>query len=190
MRASLTAAITAIIAALLTAPSIGASDSTAKNYPTADLIAGGKQAVRDLLRDPESAIFEDVRQVGYTTCGTVNARNAYGGYVGRKPFAANGGGPFSSYSVIIYEPHEIDQWRATCDADAYQSDLRRLAEASLAPGEQLTGVRFGQHEGKWGTVCGQVSGRNVVYASRRGLYREATHPNEYRDWSRACAGVE
>jgi hypothetical protein len=47
-----------------------------------------EQAVRDRLRDPDSAIFRDVHyysnnQVG---CGMVNAKNGMGGYVGYRAF--------------------------------------------------------------------------------------------------------
>lgn len=50
-----------------------------------------ESAVRERLRDPQSAQFEDVQVsiIGdYTrVCGTVNAKNAFGGYTGRKRFA-------------------------------------------------------------------------------------------------------
>lgn len=50
-----------------------------------------KQAVIDRLKDPESARFSNIYSVrdisgALHTCGLVNARNSYGGYVGSTPF--------------------------------------------------------------------------------------------------------
>lgn len=51
-------------------------------------IAEGENSVRQELRDPESARFHDVQRNTVTgaVCGFVNAKNAYGGYVGEMPF--------------------------------------------------------------------------------------------------------
>lgn len=50
------------------------------------------EQVRNLLKDPDSAQFKDVRLVDYrdgkVVCGRVNAKNSYGGYVGYKQFVA------------------------------------------------------------------------------------------------------
>jgi len=59
-----------------------------------DQHAGAKRAVEDAvkeqLRDPSSAEFENVRAFGSpsmtTVCGTVNARNGFGGYAGRQGY--------------------------------------------------------------------------------------------------------
>lgn len=53
------------------------------------------RAVRAALKDPDSAQFQDVRTVAgpdgvKRTCGRVNAKNAFGGYTGPKPFAVQG----------------------------------------------------------------------------------------------------
>lgn len=50
-----------------------------------------KNLVRAALKDPDSAIFGEV---GYnpetrTGCGSVNAKNSFGGYVGQKLFLVN-----------------------------------------------------------------------------------------------------
>ena len=55
-------------------------------------IAEAKEAVRDLLKDPDSAKFYDVEKVVNThlkkesICGQVNAKATAGGYVGKKMF--------------------------------------------------------------------------------------------------------
>lgn len=47
-----------------------------------------ERTVRESLKDPDSARFKDVRSAGggAVGCGTVNARNSMGGYVGDTPF--------------------------------------------------------------------------------------------------------
>jgi hypothetical protein len=55
-----------------------------------------KTAVIALLKDPESARFSGVAGVGdpagtYSVCGSVNAKNSYGGYVGSVLFAVDKG---------------------------------------------------------------------------------------------------
>lgn len=60
-----------------------------------DLMANGRLAVRQLLVEPDSARFADLRThvaengVG-ALCGTVNARNGYGGYIGDTRFISLG----------------------------------------------------------------------------------------------------
>jgi hypothetical protein len=49
-----------------------------------------KAAVRDILKDPASAQFRNVYvQKTGVTCGQVNAKNAFGGYVGFRGFAVD-----------------------------------------------------------------------------------------------------
>lgn len=52
------------------------------------LVHKGKTEVRAQLKDPESARFELVAHYPSTgaTCGAVNARNSFGGYVGFRGF--------------------------------------------------------------------------------------------------------
>lgn len=52
-----------------------------------------RDAVRNDLRDPESAMFKSIvafrdNDGGIVGCGMTNAKNAYGGYVGFEPFRA------------------------------------------------------------------------------------------------------
>lgn len=64
----------------------GASDEAA--------IAEAKERVAREMRDPESAQFRDIKVLpgkeGPIICGQVNAKNAYGGYVGFNPFLVAG----------------------------------------------------------------------------------------------------
>lgn len=67
-------------------------------------IAVAKEAVRDLLKDPDSAKFYKVEKVLNThnkeiyVCGEVNAKAPAGGYVGKKPFV---------YDPMFKEAHII-----------------------------------------------------------------------------------
>jgi hypothetical protein len=50
-----------------------------------------KVAIVATLKDPESARFGAITTDGKIVCGTVNAKNSFGGYVGPKVFAVDGG---------------------------------------------------------------------------------------------------
>jgi len=56
----------------------------------AERIAHMQDAVREQLRDPESARFTSLRadEYGNALCGKVNSKNGYGGYAGAVPFYA------------------------------------------------------------------------------------------------------
>lgn len=61
------------------------------DYPSSgDVIGHAKAAVQADLRDPDLAKFRDVVIYGTsnkrTVCGSVNAKNGYGGYAGYYPF--------------------------------------------------------------------------------------------------------
>jgi len=43
-------------------------------------------AVKSLLKDPNSALFENERVSSDAVCGTYNAKNSYGGYGGRREY--------------------------------------------------------------------------------------------------------
>jgi hypothetical protein len=66
-------------------------------YPAAEydsrLQTATESAIRSIMRDPESARFGPAAAVktptGYTLCGKVNGKNAFGGYTGDKPFMLN-----------------------------------------------------------------------------------------------------
>lgn len=51
-----------------------------------------REQVRRALRDPYSAVFKDEAlyrsddPAAFALCGTINSKNAYGGYVGEAPF--------------------------------------------------------------------------------------------------------
>ncbi len=77
----------------------------------------------DILKDPDSRKVEFLRTPkGSLVCGTINAKNSYGGYTGKKPFTAY----FSQSGELIF----LD----------YDADEIRLFGRSSAPGD--TGYKF------------------------------------------------
>ncbi|WP_164119120.1 hypothetical protein [Sphingorhabdus sp. Alg239-R122] len=65
-----------------------------------------KDAVKEQLIDPESAIFDEMNWTGSHICGFVNSRNRMGGYVGWTAFVydgnkANVGGSLSEGPSVI-----------------------------------------------------------------------------------------
>ncbi|WP_162058291.1 hypothetical protein [Undibacterium sp. KW1] len=64
----------------------------------------GEKLVRNSLKDPDSAIFRDVKYVRSTkgVCGLVNAKNSMGGYVGFNDFYVEAGGK------VAFAPPEDD----------------------------------------------------------------------------------
>lgn len=59
--------------------------------PTPQLVSRAKAAIAEQLKDPYSAVYSDLRtrrSEGRTVlCGQVNAKNSFGGYIGKRPFA-------------------------------------------------------------------------------------------------------
>jgi hypothetical protein len=70
---------------------------------SSEQIAKIKSVISEGLKDPESAKFPDpfvATKEGnnITVCGYVNAKNSYGGYVGKKPFYVLG---FASSGLFV-----------------------------------------------------------------------------------------
>ena len=71
-------------------------------------IEGYKQQLLRVLKDPESAQFRNLRlssgEGGEALCGEVNAKNAFGGYVGFTPFAITEQMDRQGNNVVIFPP--------------------------------------------------------------------------------------
>jgi hypothetical protein len=99
-------AVSAISAALVLVACTQHSEQQS-NTPEERLTAQAEERVRSTLRDPVSAQFEAVKAFPdeQFVCGTVNAKNAFGGYVGRTAYfvdTSNG------------QVHVADSCDATC----------------------------------------------------------------------------
>lgn len=71
----------------------------------------GKAAVRLRLKDPASAMFEQVAYFHSTgaTCGAVNAKNSFGGYVGFRGFVIDRDGALTigeAWNTEVGTPQE------------------------------------------------------------------------------------
>jgi len=57
-----------------------------------EVISASEEALKNKLKDPYSAIFEDIKVFrsadAVYICGHVNAKNAFGGYIGSQYFMA------------------------------------------------------------------------------------------------------
>ena len=65
--------------------------SACSTKPDEKVKAAGIEAVKENLKDPYSAVFDNIlirksKEQTYYVCGTVNAKNSYGAYVGKKYF--------------------------------------------------------------------------------------------------------
>ena len=86
-----------------------------------------KREVADMLKDPESAKFRNIREYyPNVVCGEVNSKNGWGGYAGYKPFLYHGGKGF-----IKLEPSE-DEVAIECSksAEELQGAIDKLEELS------------------------------------------------------------
>jgi hypothetical protein len=72
MKSTKTTAL-AIVALLLSFSAVAAGK---QNSP----IEEAKKAIKEILKDPASAQFKDVRVIDGNVCGKYNAKNSYGGY--------------------------------------------------------------------------------------------------------------
>lgn len=82
------------VAALLLAGCVENIEAETKPINDSRVIALAKRLVADRMRDPEATRFKNefssfqTKQGDYIVCGTVNGKNAMGGYVGYKQFYA------------------------------------------------------------------------------------------------------
>lgn len=100
-----------LLVPLASAPALAQSDAAR--------IATAKARVKAQLKDPNSARFASVRVNPRTkmVCGTVNARNSFGGYTGPKPFIYA-----PSENEVIIPPDEFYASPAASDVIAQSCD--------------------------------------------------------------------
>ena len=88
-----------------------------------NLVGQTKKNVKDLLKDPESAQFRNVKVVINTegkksVCGQVNAKNSYGGYTGFQSFYAK------SNDKIVYLNDDVNYQLAGCEGKTNELKAR------------------------------------------------------------------
>jgi hypothetical protein len=78
-----------------------------------------KEAIRGTLKDPDSALFRNVKFYSFTgaTCGQFNAKNSMGGYVGYRKFVFTQTGKLSvqgdDYTIDEAETECVDTYAAS-----------------------------------------------------------------------------
>ena len=103
-----------------------------------------KQAVKAQLRDPASAQFGDIHVVEKNgiraACGTVNARNGFGGYTGHTQFVAVGGGQIAMLRTSGNDREFVRLWNDRCvgggpvvvpappPTNSFEADLQRASQ--------------------------------------------------------------
>lgn len=72
---------------VINAPYVPHTSQASHKEPSPEQAMKAKEAVKLILKDPESAQFRNLRlDIVDQVCGEVNARNGYGGYTGFKLF--------------------------------------------------------------------------------------------------------
>lgn len=128
-----------VIAGLMLTGCVTDYDKLIKTTPVpttlpASQMANVKSAVTHSFFDPDSALFRDVRTVRFTsskptgnprtvTCGFVNGKNRFGGYVGYTPFFVE-----LDNKGLLTNPG-----RAVGRSDSYNLGIKNLCEAVGLP---------------------------------------------------------
>jgi hypothetical protein len=80
------------------------------------LMRNAETAMRDRLKDPESARFHDLVVARFSgapvVCGHVNAKNSFGGYSGKKAFVYVSGAPIGEDDLAADAFNQ--QWNRLC----------------------------------------------------------------------------
>jgi hypothetical protein len=68
-----------------------------------------RERLNHVLRDPASAQIQITRTLPSKVCGRFNAKNAYGGYVGFKPFSyVRGSGELHYAGMIVHQDGTVE----------------------------------------------------------------------------------
>ena len=106
-------AMLAIVAGVMLCGSAAAQEEWRKNQ----WIQIGQEAVRERLKDPESAIFRDVyfvNRVAPVACGWFNAKNSFGGYGDWQRFIAAGDQLVVLESDMASTADMTQSWNLVC----------------------------------------------------------------------------
>lgn len=101
-------------------------------------IARSEDGVRALLKDPSSAKFGKTKAYGpkenFVACGTVNAKNSFGGYVGDRPFMVR------NTAIYIGDDETSGSIMACCSGIIAESKLGGSSELSSETSANCNGV--------------------------------------------------
>lgn len=106
-----------VISAMMHEPTPEEAAANAASAERSAVVFNGKEAVKARLNDPASARFGDVvyvkKQGGVAVaCGTVNAKNGFGGYGGMKQFVSFGSPKLTSIEGT--DDAFVELWNRHC----------------------------------------------------------------------------
>lgn len=117
---------TVVTLSLLTSTNLAASPNVPAGTQSTQekIIELGKDAVRERLKDPESANFRNLNihkgrspvENTYYVCGEVNSKNGFGGYAGFAPFQslvffyAEKGKGMTGHGLVWSESYDQAKW--------------------------------------------------------------------------------
>ncbi|MCU4582839.1 hypothetical protein KTJ32_17730 [Acinetobacter gyllenbergii] len=139
------------LAILITIPAMTHANNTS-------LIQNAKQSIRESIKDPRSAQFQHIRVVknlrGETAvCGEVNAKNAFGGYVGFTPFMYVDGGSYlasgdKDYQEDFYYVYILSGCMGVSDEKEFRDQLyyEQIQQEEQIRQEQEAQIRKEQEE--------------------------------------------
>lgn len=83
-------------------------------------------AVKETLKDPDSAIFKDVVMGNNKLCGTVSGKNSFGGRTGFKRFISNGERFGTIYEDTARDSNKfIEQFVGCCGWECYLVEVSK-----------------------------------------------------------------
>jgi len=114
--------------ALLLSPALADDEE----YQKIGWIAKGKEAVKLRLNDPDSAQFRNVyfhrgKDNLPLTCGEVNSKNGFGGYVGFQHFISGGSPEYTFFE------NEVEDFAVACDRPGVSARTRARSIAISPP---------------------------------------------------------
>ena len=99
-------------------------------------LAGYEDVIRNILKDPESARFHEVQKfLNGNVCGYLNAKNSFGGYIGKKSFAFVSGRALldlDTYDVACEIASDPVQFAARRAEENRRAQVKKRAEAEAA----------------------------------------------------------
>jgi hypothetical protein len=112
----------------LTLSSIAISAIAAQEEGGSPEISAAKEAIIDMLKDPDSAKFTGVfvsPKFNWIVCGSVNGKNEYGGYAGPRRFIVFLDKQNSSPPNVNMEPSSVGKdWPDYCMSEEATADKR------------------------------------------------------------------
>jgi len=118
----------------------------------------GRQKVKELLKDPESAQFKNER-VGKSPalfCGEVNSKNSMGGYVGYKRYIVmpNFAAIDGNETAVLLQGKDEEQTAAREErVRKLAQEMFRLSDRKFAEDEQLRVMLAAIFQERWETLC-------------------------------------